>query len=252
MVKELGNWIELRLSLLGIAVSLSLAQTQPSAAVAAAEPPSQLQVRLDRIKAIAQPAAKSECAAQQAGANHKNSDDLFFGAFLCFAADEQVVGSFLLAAAQMRALADMSAMKPESDAAKDTASGLYFFMFYYGGGYGPDAVFREPTKAAALMRLLDDWTPQYGADYQPGWSVRDRPTAECYAEALSAAIARRRKQLAAIRITIADDKYYALQQRANDLQRRVGAFTIGSAEEVEFSELQAQMAARAKELGAEF
>ncbi len=62
-----------------------------------------------------------------------------------------------------------------------------------------------------------------------------------------------RVELAAISRAYADDKYYALHQQFNELQKRTGAtYVEGTPDAKRSAELRAKMDERAKELGIDF
>jgi|GEM_PF-3086542 len=187
--------------------------------------PAQAQVTtenlLERLGALQSGSAtEADCAAQLATATTLNAANLFYGAGVCYGAEQAVEGNFLIAAGQVRSLTDLSLMQPASEADQQAAGSLYLLVFYYFGGPGHEEVLREQASLASLFQMFDAWAPAYGDDYDPGWGAGVRPEAVAYQARLAESKAYRRSQLTAISDAFSDEQYYSLHREFVELQAR--------------------------------
>ena len=208
----------------------------------------------DHIKKVASvdPArvSNADCSASVTRANILNAADLFHGSAVCHTVKKSVEGNFLLAAAQVRAMADLSVMAPAAKEDVEAMAGLYGFIFYYAGGSGDEDVMRNAAARAKLFELFDAWSPTRDSTYLPGWNVGKRPLEAAYQQALNEAKAHRRKQLADLSRLFSDEEYYALHRQVTELQKRnSGGFVEGTADAKLLSDLQDRMTSRARVVG---
>ncbi|HYD14107.1 MAG TPA: hypothetical protein VEC11_14770 [Allosphingosinicella sp.] len=206
---------------------------------------------VERMQAIdpatATPAACEERIAQ---APALNGPDLFHASAICFHAGRLVEGSFLLNAGQTRSIADMALIVPATRADSEKQAELYGFIYFSAGGPGSDEVFRDPALRARFWRLYDAWSPAFGPAYDPGWNARRSPDAAAYRSAIAEISEGRRRQLNEIARLYADDAYYALHRRMQELQARTqGRYVEGTADYDLSRDLDRQMNERAVALG---
>jgi len=220
------------------------------AAAAPAAAQQEIKTILDRIQSISPSSTKSDCDAQLAKATTANAFDLFYGAGLCGAAKQKADSSFLLIAGQIRATPDMASMMPATQADAKTVIALYGFIYSYAGGLGDEEVLRDKASRVRLYSLLDQWKPNYGSTYNPGWDVRRRPSEADYLAAIAESAAGRRRQLEEIVSLYSDDIYYALHRQERELYASQGGPVEASgAVAKQMSELSRKMNDRAAQLG---
>lgn len=219
---------------------LALALGTPAAAQTGATPAGNSQAQVNA------PTAQIDCDRQLANAGSLDGPRLMQGSAVCLAAGRSVEGNFLLNAAVLRISVDAMQTIPASQADAElllrSASGLIFFT----EGPGEAEILRDPSSRARLFGLLETWSPRYGSDYTPGWNVRARPDPAVYAAAIEAAKADRRQNLAAIADLVADDAYYALYRRVQEIQARE---VLQEADRELIGDLHRQMGERARALG---
>lgn len=239
--------------LIALIVALAIQAPQiPGAAMAA---------RISERVANADPTG---CDIALAEAEVRNAEGLFTGASICSAVSRDDDATFLLLAAQARAMADMAAAMPEPPPA--TADGsmnrtnqpeppfgvidLYGFIYGYGGGAGPTNLYRDAVRTERLFTRLKDWEPRRPSGYNPGWSGSRIVSAETYSESIAEQIAYRIGQLAPLALLYRDDAYYALELEAEALlAANNSTFEVNTTAYERFQAIEAEKRARAEELG---
>lgn len=229
-----------------LAVALALAATQSQAQEGLYQP------LLDRLRVDPAQVTRGHCTGAVESAARLNAMELFHGAAVCAALSIPVEGNFLLIAGQIRAMTDMSLMRPASEADMQAPAALYGLLFFQVGGPGQEEVYRDPAAKARFFQLLDAWRPGLFPGYDPGWPVGQRPDESSYRSTAAAETARRRRQLVTIGRAFADDEYYALHRQFTELQQRTRVFEVGTPEAARADELQRRMDARARALGLDF
>jgi len=207
---------------------------------------------LDRLRVDPATTTEADCRAKIGRAAELNAMGLFHGASVCGAVRMEVESSFLLAAGQIRAMADMGTMEAASESDQIGPGSLYYLIFFHLGGPGSEDVLRDPAETARLFHLLDDWTAVAGPDYDPGWPVGRRPEATAYQAAFAASKLHRRRQLAAMVRAFSDPDYYSLHREFTALQQRVRVFEQDTPEATRADDLQRQMGERGRVLGLDF
>lgn len=149
-----------------------------------------------------------------------NGGQLFDAAEACAregAADDAV---FLLLAGQVRALTDLSLLKPVSEEEQRAVTRLYGALYYKYGGSGPDELFRDPVRASAMFERLGRWRPAFPEDYYPGWTYRGPVESDRYRAKMDHTIESRLAKLSSYRNLLEDDRYYAVHRERQALLAR--------------------------------
>lgn len=219
----------------------------------------------ERIAERVAGATPTDCDTALAEAEVRNAEALFTGASICGASARDDDATFLMLAAQARALADMEAVMPESLPPADShgvidmsdvpeppfaAIELYGFIYSYGGGAGPTELYRDELRTERLFARLTGWSPVRPDGYDPGWSGSRIVADEVYSATVAALVSSRIDQLSPLARLYRDDAYFELQQaleallRAND-----NTFLEGTPAQARYQEIEAAMAERRLELG---
>lgn len=149
-----------------------------------------------------------------------NSGQLFEAAEACAhegATDDAV---FLQLAGQVRALTDMSLLKPVSEKEQRTVTRLYGALYYKYGGSGPDDLFRDPVRSSAMFKRLGRWRPAFREDYNPGWRYQGPVGSDRYRAKVDHSMKSRLAKLASYRNLLEDDRYYAVHRERRELLAR--------------------------------
>jgi hypothetical protein len=208
----------------------------------------------DRIKSIdANMVTTADCLSQTAVAGKSNAADLLYGGQVCAAVKMPLEASFLLLVGQLRAVSDIVLMPPATQSDDRGLMPLYGLLYAGGGMSGvDDNILHDPEKRARLLALLDQWSPSYGPNYDPGWNARKRPDAEKYAATIAQAKADLRKDLDRLVRLDSDDQYYAMQRQYNEVLARIpktGGLAPGTPDAKLMNDLDVRMRARGIALG---
>jgi hypothetical protein len=164
---------------------------------------------------------ESDCASHIAKAASATGETLIYGAGVCKAVQKPVESSFLFLIGQLRAASDIMLLPPATQAEDQGLMGLYTTLYYGQGVNGADdEVLRNPATRARLFKLLDEWSPDYGPDYNPGWTARKRPDAAKYAATIAEGKAGQRQYLDMVVRMVSDDEYYALHGQYLEVMKR--------------------------------
>lgn len=229
------------------------------------DPPVPGAAMADRVAAQSQHASVEGCDQSVREAEIRNAEGLFVGSAICSQVGREDDAVFLLLAAQSRAMADMALTMPEglpepdADGVVDMSAvpeppfeviDLYAFIYAYGGGAGPDELYRDARRTEALFDRLKTWTPLRPDGYDPGWTGSRIVTDQTYAESIRTNVNYRIDQLAPLAVLLRDETYYAVNQEAEALRlANNGRFVVGTPEYEQHSALMDAMNARRRELG---
>ena len=161
------------------------------------------------------PGACSEAVTQ---AQRLNGPALFRGASVCFEADRRFDGSFLMLAGQVRAMTDMTLLRPSDDRSEIAAAELYGFIYARAGGAGDDALYRDPAATRRLLERVEAWQPAFFDRYDPGWAYKPLAEAASYEATAREVKAHRIAQLQGYAQLIRRDDYYEASQELARLQ----------------------------------
>jgi hypothetical protein len=190
------------------------------------------------------------CSEQVAQADLLNAFELLRAANACGRSEQWPESSFLMLAGQNRAVADMSQLQPADRASAQRIIAMYGFIYCCAGGIGKDEVLRNDEMRERFLALYDGWAPNTGLEYDPGWSVIERPDPQEFATFLDALKQDRRVTIEEFARKYADDAYFALHREQQDLHERTGgSFVTGTPEAAELDRLSDALRARAEELG---
>lgn len=219
----------------------------------------------ERISDRVANAAPTDCDNALTEAEVRNAEALFTGASICAAISRDDDATFLLLAAQARAMADMAAAMPESlppadaDGRIDLSNqpeppfgviDLYGFIYGYGGGAGPNELYRDEVRTERLFARLRQWEPRRPSSYDPGWSGSRIVSQESYSATIAEQVAYRIDQLSPLARLYRDDAYYALELQAEALRAENNStFEVDTPAYERYQAIEAEKAALAEELG---
>jgi len=219
----------------------------------------------ERISERVANAGPADCDTALAEAEVRNAEALFTGASICGVISRDDDATFLLLAAQARAMADMAAVMPESlppadaDGSIDLSDqpeppfgviDLYGFIYGYGGGAGPKDLYRDEVRTERLFTRLREWEPARPSSYDPGWSGSRIVSAESYSATIAEQVAYRIDQLSPLSRLYRDDAYYALELQAEALlAANNSTFEVNTTAYERYQAIEAEKRARAEELG---
>ncbi len=177
-----------------------------------------------------------------------NAQALFTGAERCAAEGDDFDTALLLIVGQARGMTDLALLTPADDAAAAAAADLYWAIFYRYGGLGSDAIYADPSEAAQLVERIDEWSPVFGPQYDPGWSYRSSDRQALYATVARENIDQRLHVMRRRTALLADPRYAALSQEIAALDAESqSTYTVGTEAYERFQRLQQ----RSRELEAE-
>lgn len=180
------------------------------------------------------------CDAALSNANTYNGFALFEGASACADDQREADANFLIIAGQVRAITDLTILKPV-DTGMERAAALYGQIYYQFGGLGFETVYRTAASTSALESRLRGFAPALAAGYDPGWNYLASSKTDIYDAVLLSQRDERVWEMLNYALRLQDDRYFAIQQELNQLMRDNNAmFTAGSAAAGRYSELAAQ------------
>ena len=149
-----------------------------------------------------------------------NATQLFGAAAPCFAEKRPFEATLLMIQGQIRAMADMELLAPKADEDKLVAANLYGLIFYQTGGVGDRELYRDSALTQKPFDRIEAWVPTFGADYDPGWQYRRRPSKTEYDDSIKYLKSYRVAQLRGYAALVRNDQYYAAGTELAEIQRR--------------------------------
>ena len=149
-----------------------------------------------------------------------NGPQLFSAAEACARAEQSDDAVFLVLAGQVRAMADMSLLEPQSEPDEEAMAELYGAVYYKYGGLGPDELFRDADRASGMLGRLRSWRPSFPDGYNPGWNYKPRPDPDRYHLMVDYSKRSRLAQLETYRNLIQHDPYYAAKTERKEILAR--------------------------------
>ena len=169
------------------------------------------------------------CAEALSQTETANAWVLFDGVALCAAEDNAFDMTLLLILGQTRGMVDLTLLEPADGGVASAAVELYQAIFYRYGGLGSDDVFADRSAAERLVARVEDWSPVFDAQYDPGWAYRASDRQALYATVAREHIERRLYQIRRRVALLADPSYAALSQEIAALDRETEAtYTVGT------------------------
>src|SRR5271165_2367936 len=136
-----------------------------------------------------------------------NAQQLFQGIIPCVSETRAFDATLLQIEGQIRAMADMELLIPTTDGDKLKGAKLYG-QLYSTGGAGDSKVYRDPSMTQKLFERIETWVPAFGADYDPGWHYRRRPSEKEYNDSITYQKSYRLAQLRWYATLVRNDGYY--------------------------------------------
>ena len=149
-----------------------------------------------------------------------NGPQLFSAAEACARAEQSDDAVFLVLAGQVRAMADMSLLEPQSEPDEEAMAELYGAVYYKYGGSGPDDMYRDVDRADRMFRRLRSWRPSFSDSYDPGWNYQPPAERERYLLMVDYSIRSRLAKLETYRNLVQDDRYYAIHKERREILAR--------------------------------
>lgn len=218
----------------------------------------------ERVFAQAETATVAGCETALGEARDRNAEELFTGAGICGVIGRRDDSTFLVLAAQARAMADMELVMPDSvqtrnsDRATDLSEAppppfgvidLYGFIYAYGGGAGPTEAYRDRDRTERLFARLETWEPRRPVGYNPGWEGSRSTDDETYSASIRKHVTARTEQLSRLALLYRDDAYYDLQRELEALmEANNNTFHVGTPAELRFNAIQAEQSLIAERL----
>ena len=148
-----------------------------------------------------------------------NAHELWQGMSECVETDDLYRATFLLLAGQIRAMTDMTMLKPASDEDEIKIGELYGILYYQVGGSGEPEIYRDMTKSKNLFNKLQDWEPEISESYNPSWNYMSNVDVGQYAKMVVCQKAIRINKLNWYAGLIQNDEYYQASKKLNTIRK---------------------------------
>lgn len=149
-----------------------------------------------------------------------NGPQFFRAAEDCARNGSTVDSVFLLLAGQVRAMADLSLLQPQTESDEMAMGQLYGAIYYGYGGSGPLEMHRNAESFAAIIEHLRDWDPSLSDGYDPGWDHKQPVDRERYRLMLDYSLRERVAKLEWYNRLVQDDRYFAAAKERDEILAR--------------------------------
>lgn len=147
---------------------------------------------------------------------------LLTAAAVCEQEGRPVDATYFLIVSQIRIAVDAELLFPRDGAAQMTLERHQAFHFERAGGSGHDHVYRDTQTRDALMTRLRAWHGAIAPGYDPGWAFKRLPEPSDVEETVERARHNRLEKLRYYAALIANDEYFDITRRMDELSRETG------------------------------
>ncbi len=187
-------------------------------------------------------AQHTECDLGVENSGALNASELWKRASSCAELNRKLDSTFLLLVGQIRAMADMSVLEPESDEEGVKVTDLYGVLFYQAGGSGYDEIYRNKASFEKLLNSVARWQATISDTYDPGWKIKRDVDFTFYTQMIECQRALRVSKLKWYASLIQDDEYFELHQQQTRLhQENQSTFEHGTTAYDKAQELSSKM-----------
>ena len=127
---------------------------------------------------------------------------------------------FLLLAGQVRAMSDLSVLRPQTESDEIAMGELYSAIYYGYGGSGSLEMHRDADSFAEIVERLRGWAPSISAGYNPGWDHKSPVDRERYRLMIDYSLRERVAKLEWYNKLVQDDRYFAAAKERDEILAR--------------------------------